>query len=47
MTELPATRPLPGYLIERHRSCHARHFADNRAWYAPSPTRASGPARCW
>jgi len=34
MTELPATRPLPGYLIERHRSWHARHFADNRAWYA-------------
>ena len=34
MTELPATSPLPGYLIDRYRSWHARHFADNRAWYA-------------
>ncbi|MFQ5564754.1 MAG: carbonic anhydrase [Paracoccaceae bacterium] len=34
MTELPATRPLPGYLTDRYRSWHARHFAENRAWYA-------------
>ena len=34
MTELPATSPLPGYLIDRYRSWHGRHFADNRAWYA-------------
>ncbi len=34
MTELPATSPLPGYLIDRYRSWHALRFADNRAWYA-------------
>jgi carbonic anhydrase len=34
MTDLPATTPLPGYLIDRYRSWHALRFADNRAWYA-------------
>jgi len=28
MTNLPATSPLPGYLIERYRSWHAGRFAD-------------------
>jgi carbonic anhydrase len=34
MTELPATSPLPGYLVDRYRAWHGRGFADNRAWYA-------------
>ena len=34
MTELPATSPLPGYLIDRYRSWHALRFSDNRTWYA-------------
>ena len=34
MTDLPATHPLPGYLVDRHRSWHEHRFADNRAWYA-------------
>jgi carbonic anhydrase len=34
MTDLPATDPLPGYLVDRYRAWHVRGFADNRAWYA-------------
>ena len=34
MTDLPATSPLPGYLIDRYHAWHSRGFADNRAWYA-------------
>ena len=34
MTEIPATRRLPGYLVDRYRSWHSQHFAENRAWYA-------------
>jgi len=34
MTDLPATSPLPGYLVDRYRSWHVLRFADNRAWFA-------------
>ncbi len=43
MTELPATSPLPGYLIDRYRSWHALRFADNRAWYARLATEGQRP----
>jgi carbonic anhydrase len=34
MTDMPASSPMPSYLVERYRSWHALRFADNRAWYA-------------
>ena len=34
MTDLPEANPVPGYLINRYRSWHARGFAENRTQYA-------------
>jgi carbonic anhydrase len=43
MTELPVTRPLPGYLIDRHRSWHALRFAGDSAWYARLASEGQRP----